>query len=129
MKILVDTHVLLWSFIEPERLGEEATQLLLDPKVERFFSTASSWEIGIKFAKGHLELPSPPSVCVPQALIDADLTSLPIRLAETFRVAEMPHHHGDPFDRLLIAQAVQNNMYIMSRDPVFGSYDVDWIEI
>ncbi len=129
MRIIVDTHVLLWSFIEPERLGEEATELLLDENIDRFFSAASSWEIGVKFAKGGLELPASPDVCVPQALLEANLTPLPISIAETFRVGNLAHHHGDPFDRLLIAQAQHNNMYIMSRDPIFGSYDVDWIEI
>lgn len=129
MRIIVDTYVLLWSFIEPERLGREATELMIDENVDRFFSAVSSWEIGIKFAKGSLELPSAPVTCIPQALRDANLTPLPVRMAETLRISAMPHHHGDPFDRLLIAQAQHNNMYIMSRDPIFGLYDVDWIEI
>lgn len=129
MKVLVDTHVLLWSLIEPDRLGEEATELLLDPKVERFFSAASCWEIGIKFAEGKLQLPSVPSDCVPRAMREADLTPLPITMIETFRISEMQYRHGDPFDRLLAAQARHHHMYLMSNDPIFGSFDVDWIEI
>ncbi|MFL6375276.1 MAG: type II toxin-antitoxin system VapC family toxin [Pyrinomonadaceae bacterium] len=129
MKVLVDTHVLLWSLIEPHRLSGEATDLLLDPKVERFFSAASCWEIGIKFALGKLDLPALPSECVPIAMREADLNPLPIRMAETFLISEMPHRHGDPFDRLLAAQAKHNNMYLMSHDSIFASFDVDWIEI
>jgi len=129
MKVLVDTHVLLWSLIEPDRLSAEATELLLDSSVERFFSAASCWEIGIKFAKGKLDLPSLPSDCVPIAMREADLNHLPIRMVETFLISEMRHGHGDPFDRLLAAQAKHNNMYLMSHDSIFASFDVDWIEI
>ena len=129
MKILVDTHVLLWSLIEPERLTSEATDLLIDPNVERFFSAASCWEIGIKHGKGQLELPAPPIKCVIQAMEDADLTPLPIRPSDALLVCDLPPTHKDPFDRLLVVQAKQNGMYIMSRDSIFSSYDVDLIEI
>ncbi len=129
MKVLVDTHVLLWSFIEPERLSEEATELLVDTNVERYFSAASCWEIGIKHGKGLLDLPDKPTQCVPQAMADAGLIQLPVRAADALSVSELPRLHGDPFDRLLVVQAKQNGMYIMSRDSVFGAYDVDLIEI
>lgn len=129
MKVLIDTDVLLWSLIEPERLSDEATELLVDAHVERFFSAASCWEIGIKHEKGFLDLPAKPTECVPQAMRDAGLLPLPVKATDALAVSELPRLHGDPFDRLLIVQAKQNGMYIMSRDAIFGSYDVDLIEI
>ena len=129
MKVLVDTHVLLWSLIEPHRLSGEATDLLVDRNVERFFSAASCWEIGIKHGKGLLELPDLPSKCIPAAMDDASLVPLPIRTTDALLVSELPRLHGDPFDRLLIVQARENGMYLMTRDSVFGNYDVDLIEI
>jgi PIN domain nuclease of toxin-antitoxin system len=129
MKVLVDTHVLLWSFIEPERLSAEATELLIDRNVERYFSAASCWEIGIKHGKGMLDLPDKPTRCVPQAMAEAGLIPLSIRVSDALAVSELPRLHEDPFDRLLIVQAKENGMYIMSRDSIFGSYDVDLIEI
>ena len=129
MKVLVDTHVLLWSLIEPEKLTEEAADLLRDGNVERYFSAASCWEIGIKYGKGFLELPASPTKCVPEAMAKGGLLPLPIRGIDALRACELPIVHSDPFDRLLVVQARQNGMYIMSRDAIFGSYDVDLIEI
>jgi PIN domain nuclease of toxin-antitoxin system len=129
MKVLVDTHVLLWSLIEPEKLTSEATELLIDPNVECFFSAASCWEIGIKHGKGMLELPDRPTKCVPQAMRDARLAPLSITPSDALEVSELQRIHGDPFDRLLIVQAKQNGMYIMSRDSIFAEYDVDLIEV
>ena len=129
MKVLIDTHVLLWSLIEPERLNGEATDLLTDNTVERYFSAASCWEIGIKFGKGSLELPDEPMKCVPEAMQNAGLVPLPVKVSDALSVAALPLHHKDPFDRLLVVQAKQNGMYIMSRNRIFAEYAVDLIEI
>ena len=129
MKVLVDTHVLLWSLIEPERLTEEAKELLADNNIERYFSAASCWEIGIKYGKGSLELPDEPIKCVPSAMADAGMIALPVKINDALAVSALPLRHRDPFDRLLVVQAMQNGMYIMSRDAIFAEYDVDLIDI
>jgi len=129
MKVLVDTHVLLWSLIEPERLTAEATDLLADDHVARYFSAASCWEIGIKYGKGALELPDDPIKCVPKAVVDAGMIPLPVNIKDALSVSALPLRHHDPFDRLLVVQAMRNGMYIMSKDRIFASYDVDLIDI
>ncbi len=125
MKILLDTHVFLWALLEPEQLSAGAVATLQSTENTIFFSAASSWEIAIKWSKGGIILPKPPQDFVIGRLIETGTLMLPISIGETLLVADLPYHHRDPFDRLLIAQAKSQGLRIFSTDPVFKKYDVD----
>ncbi len=124
MRLLVDTHVWLWWLTEPTRLNLEAGALLADPGNRIFLSAASVWEIVIKHALGKLTLPADPDQLVPRAMAEDGLIGLAIGHAHVLRVGRLPHHHRDPFDRVLVAQAQVEGMPILTADPVFGAYDV-----
>ena len=125
MKLLLDTHTWLWWQSAPERLNERTRELLADPDETLLFSAASSWEIGIKYALKKLELSEPPGIFVPDRVARGGFTPIPIEHAHALRVAELPLHHRDPFDRLLIAQAQLESATLATGDPAFLLYDVD----
>lgn len=124
MKYLLDTAVWLWSQTRPEHLGRKAVKLLssVPEGDEVFLSAASSWEISIKFHLGKLPLPEPPRLYIPSRL--GGVTPLAITHAHALAAGELPFHHGDPFDRLLIAQARLEGMTLLSADQQFAKYDV-----
>ena len=105
MRLLLDTHVLLWALIEPTRLARATRAILEDPENEVMFSAASIWEIAIKSALGAADFQVPPSEIV-EAAQASGFTELPVRSTAALKVAALPHLHRDPFDRLLIAQAM-----------------------
>jgi len=125
MKILLDTHTWLWWQSAPDRLNDLILARLADPGESLLFSAASSWEIAIKYALKKLELPESPAVFVPKRLARGGFTPLPVEHAHALRVAELPLHHRDPFDRLLIAQAQLEGATVATGDPQFLLYDVD----
>lgn len=129
MSILLDTHVFLWAAGVGGRLSESAKTLLNDPDQPIFFSAASSWEIAIKWSKGRLTLPSVPSEFVDSVASAAGLTRLNVSIRDTCGVAELPFHHKDPFDRLLVAQARSHGLRLMTADPALEHYDVDVIAL
>ncbi len=124
MKLLLDTHAFLWAAARPERLGKHE-QLVADPSTTRLLSSASSWEIAIKYALGKLPLPTPPAEYVPEAMRRLVVEGLPVEHAHALAVAGLPAHHRDPFDRLLVAQAQQERLAILSADPALDAYDVE----
>ena len=97
------------------------------PETERFLSAASAWEIAIKFALGKLPLPEAPATYVPRRLLDTRTTVIAITDRHALHVAELPPHHRDPFDRLIIAQAQIERLRIVTADPQFDAYEVDVI--
>ena len=105
MRLLLDTHVLLWTLITPKRLGTDARAAIESPDNEVLFSAASIWEIAIKSALRRADFRITPDV-VAAAAIESGFTELPVRSAAAILVAKLPVHHRDPFDRLLIAQAI-----------------------
>jgi PIN domain nuclease of toxin-antitoxin system len=125
MRLLLDTPVFLWWFLTPERLSDRAKLLLEDPDNELLLSAASSLEIAIKSALKKLELPEPPVRYVTSRLETNGLVPLPVEHVHALRVSELPLHHRDPFDRLLIAQAQLENATLATGDPAFLLYDVD----
>jgi PIN domain nuclease of toxin-antitoxin system len=128
-RILIDTHVFLWIFIEPKRFTESARQFIIDTDAYDFFlSDASSWEISIKFGIGKLKLPKPPERFVVERVRLAQYRHLPIALEHVLSVHLLPPLHGDPFDRLIISQAMAEDMTIMTADPVFSHYDVKTLD-
>jgi PIN domain nuclease of toxin-antitoxin system len=127
VRILLDTEVWLWALASPERLGREATGLLEDLRHPLSLSAASLWEIAIKYSLGKLELPGEPSKFVPSRLAEMSIGTLPIAGGHALRVADLPPHHGDPFDRLLVAQAQLERMPMLTADPQLLLYDVETI--
>lgn len=122
--LLLDTHTFLWLKAEPGRLSNDTLALLSDPSTELYLSAASAWEIAIKFRLGKLTLPFEPERYVPNAMMESGIVTLPIEQAHALRVAHLPLHHNDPFDRLLVAQAQIANLTIVTSDPKVLQYDV-----
>lgn len=128
MRFLVDTQSWLWMQTTPERLNNDTIALLEDPAVDLLLSAASSWEIAIKYALGKLPLPSAPAEYVPDRMRSSGVDGLPVTHTHALRVAALPHHHRDPFDRVLVAQAQVEKLTILTADRVFEHYDapVHW---
>ncbi len=125
MRFLLDTHCWLWLQTESDKFSEEVRTALGDPANEIILSAVSSWEIAIKYARGKLPLPEPPSRYVPSRMATSGTSSMPIHHSHTLRVAELPLHHRDPFDRLLVAQAQIERLTLVSADPQLTQYDID----
>lgn len=124
MRCLVDTHVWLWMLTEPERIREPAAEAIADARNELLLSAASSWEIAIKYAIGRLPLPETPARYVPSRIRSSGVVSLPITHSHALRVALLPRHHQDPFDRMLVAQAQLESLTIITADQALGHYEV-----
>lgn len=127
MKILLDTQAFLWMQSEPERFRPRTRVLLEDPDTELFLSAASSWEIAIKFELGRLELPAPPEEYVPSRMEASQTLALGVQHLHALRTASLPAHHRDPFDRLLIGQAIVEGMPLLTADRQLSKYDVELI--
>lgn len=123
MNLLLDTHVWLWLNATPERLDPAVAELLGDPATGRVVSAASAWEIAIKYVLGKLPLPEPPHEYIPSRMHLTASTPLPISHEHAAAVASLPRHHRDPFDRLLVAQALAEGLEIVTSDPAFEAYD------
>ena len=127
MKFLLDTNVFLWALAEEYKLNPAAQEILKSSTSELYFSAVGSWEIAIKFALGSLPLPKAPSEYIPHALRAWALRALDITHEHALRAGELPVHHRDPFDRMLIAQALSEQMTLLTADRVFQKYKVDLI--
>ena len=127
MRYLLDTGIWLWSLLEPERLSRNARQIIADLDAEIFVSVATVWEIAIKSSKRKLTLPEPPSVFVPHYMHEQGIRPLVISQQHALAVWSLPSHHGDPFDRLIIAQARFEEMVLIAADRIFEKYPVELI--
>jgi PIN domain nuclease of toxin-antitoxin system len=127
VRLLLDSHVWLWALAADRRLRREARELIEDPNNEVLLSVASAWEIGIKAAKGKLQLPTPAEVFVPEAIATSPTTILEITLRHVLRSAALPPHHSDPFDRVLVAQAQIEQLAVLTADKVFDLYGINVI--
>jgi PIN domain nuclease of toxin-antitoxin system len=123
MRLLLDTHIFLWLHTEPERLGEHLL-LVEDQRNELLLSAASSWEIAIKYALGRLPLPESPERYVPERMRAIDARGLSVEHNHALAVAALPPLHGDPFDRLLVAQAGLLDLSILTADTKLAEYPV-----
>lgn len=124
MRVLLDTHSWLWMVGDSGRLAPSSRELLRDPANALFLSAASAWEIAIKVATGKLRLPQPPAALITQWMAEVRMGALPILHAHALRAGELPLHHRDPFDRLLIAQAQIEGLTVLTADREFAKYDV-----
>jgi PIN domain nuclease of toxin-antitoxin system len=125
MRLLLDTHCLLWARAAPARLSKDARAALTDSRHQLFVSVASIWEIVIKHALGRLELARAPESLVPRLIAATQAVTLPIEPSHALRVARLPPHHRDPFDRILIAQAQVEGLTILTADQRFSAYHVE----
>jgi PIN domain nuclease of toxin-antitoxin system len=124
MKYLLDTMIWLWSVGPVDNIGQEGLAILESSDEEIYFSAASSWEIAIKMQLGKYALPGVPGRYVPKRLNEQGIHPLSVSQRHALHVYELPLHHRDPFDRLLIAQAVEEEMTILTADRVFAKYPV-----
>ncbi len=127
MKYLLDTHTFIW-FIEGDvRLSDHARTRIAEPSNEISVGIASLWEMAIKMSIGKLSLSQPFDVLIPTQLALNDITILDISLSHLFTVTQLPFHHRDPFDRLIIAQSLTDNLPLINIDAVFDHYGVNRI--
>lgn len=127
MRYLLDAHTLLWSQDDTSRLSSVATAALSDPAHDRLVSIATIWEIGIKVAIGKLPLSKPFRAWMETAIADLAMSVLPVTLDHVERQAQLDFHHPDPFDRLLIAQALVEDIPLIGSDVQFDAYGVNRI--
>jgi PIN domain nuclease of toxin-antitoxin system len=124
VKLLIDTHAFLWLMGEPERLSRKALGACQDRGNEIYLSVVSAWEIEIKQRLGKLRLELPLSTIIQQQQEKNNLRILTVGLEHVLALSDLPLHHADPFDRLLIAQAQVEGAYLVSSDPLFAQYPV-----
>jgi PIN domain nuclease of toxin-antitoxin system len=127
VKYLLDTMVWLWSVGPTDNIGRDGLGILSSGGEEIHLSVASAWEIVIKAARGNLRLPIAPTRYVPDRLARQGIHPLPVTLTHSLRVYDLPPHHADPFDRLIIAQALTENMVVLTSDRIFEKYPVEII--
>jgi PIN domain nuclease of toxin-antitoxin system len=126
MNLLLDTQALLWFVLDDSRLSATARESIVAAEMV-LVSPASLWEIAIKISLGKYALPIPFAAFWEQQLLINNFTLLPISVAHTARVADLPYHHRDPFDRLLIAQSLVEKIPVVSSDVLFADYGVERI--
>lgn len=128
MRILLDTHCWIWLTAAPERFSPRLLKELESVDTVRLLSSASAWEIALKSALGKLRLPLRPLEYLSTYLHQTRTTALPITIEHAAYVADLPNHHRDPIDRLLVAQAMLEGLPILTTDSQIRRYDVDVID-
>jgi PIN domain nuclease of toxin-antitoxin system len=124
VRLLIDSHALLWFDEGNQRLGAKAQAMMSDPGNELLLSAASIWEIAIKVSLGKLRLLEPFDAYMHRVIHNNGLVILPISLDHAQTLITLPFHHRDPFDRLLIAQAIVEKLPILSADTLFDKYSI-----
>ncbi|MBI2321763.1 MAG: type II toxin-antitoxin system VapC family toxin [Chloroflexi bacterium] len=124
MNLLLDTNALLWWLGEPERIRSEVRRAIADARNAVYVSAASAWEIAIKAALGRLSVPPDARTWLPEALRANRFTPLLIGMEHALGVEHLPRHHADPFDRLLLAQALAEGLTIVTGDPQLEPYGI-----
>lgn len=127
MRVLIDTHVFLWWVLDDPRITETMRETLGDGANDVLLSTASAYELAYKAALGRLRLPEPAPIYLRGRLQANGFESLPVELEHALEAGSLPRIHGDPVDRLLIAQARREGIPILTSDPVIHRYDVEAI--
>jgi PIN domain nuclease of toxin-antitoxin system len=124
MSLLLDTQVFLWFIAGSERLSNIARAEIENSTVQPVLSVASLWEMAIKISLGKLRLQQPFEAFIPSQLEQNGITLLEIRLKHLGVLIDLPFHHRDPFDRLLVAQALADGLTVASSDPAFDAYGI-----
>jgi len=124
MKLLLDTHVLIWSATDPDHLPRDVRREIEDGTNDLLVSVVSAWEIAIKQSIGKLDLARPAEEWFPEVVRRTGFKVVEPRMAAALRVRTLPWHHKDPFDRFLIAQAIDDGYTIITHDRIFADYGV-----
>jgi PIN domain nuclease of toxin-antitoxin system len=124
LRVLLDTHTLLWLVTDDPRLSDAARNTFLDTNNELLCSAVVGFEIAVKHSLGKLELAEPPRTFIDNRIRNNALTPFPVTIAHAVRVADLPYHHRDPFDRLLIAQALEEDIPLLSADEILSTYGI-----
>ena len=124
MRVLLDTHTFLWFITADPKLSSPAQQTLAAGSNQLLMSLASVWEIAIKVGTGRLPISASLDTFIPEQLRSNRIELLPIVMEHTFEVARLPLHHRDPFDRIIIAQAIREGMPLVSADEAFDAYPI-----
>lgn len=127
MRVLLDTHVFMWWINEDARLSRGAVEVLAEGENELLFSVASGWEMAIKIGVGKLTVNDDLGPYLSRYLVENAIGVLPVTLSHVVGVTSLPTHHHDPFDRLLVAQAIAEEAPLVSADPQFMRYPVEVI--
>ena len=127
MNLLLDTHIFIWSQIEKHKLSAARLQMLEDANNTLYLSLVSLWELQLKIMLGKFKFPKPLAEIVREQRIVNDLQILSITSEHIYALENLPFHHKDPFDRLLIAQATVENYTLVSDDPAFSAYSAKLI--
>lgn len=120
MRVLLDTHVLLWWLANPERLSPKAVDTIADPSTEGLVSVVSIWEMVVKQALGKLDMPTD----LMDVLQEEQFEILDVRAAHALGLRDLPLHHRDPFDRMLVSQCTQENCPLLTRDANMKAYAI-----
>jgi PIN domain nuclease of toxin-antitoxin system len=123
VKLLLDTHILLWATCEPENLPRAARAAVEEPGNVRLISAASAWEIATKHALRKLTLRESAEALLRRAVVDLCAIELPITVQHALASASLPKHHADPFDRLLVAQAITEGALLLTADARLPCYE------
>ncbi len=121
MRLLLDTHIVLWGAVEPERLSKSASSLIEDPENEIAFSAVSLWEVAIKTGRGRADFRIDPGL-LRRNLFDNGYSELAVTGAHAAALVSLPPLHKDPFDRMLVAQATVEGVTLLTADPAVAKY-------
>jgi len=124
VKVILDTCAFLWLVTDDPKLSELAKEIFLDSGNELFLSAVTGFEISVKYSLGKLHLTEPPKEFISNRIQANTLTELPISLNHTYASHNLPPHHKDPFDRLLVAQAMASQLPLLSPDVQLSAYDI-----
>ena len=124
LRILLDTHALIWWLADSRRLPQSVRDAISDASNEKLVSAATAWEIATKFRIGRLPEAAVLAEDIAGALAEQGFEELPLTVDDGSRAGALPGHHRDPFDRMLIAQALARNLTIVTGDPLFDRYGV-----
>jgi PIN domain nuclease of toxin-antitoxin system len=127
MRALIDTSTFLWTISDDDKLSGNARRFIADSENEIFLSVASLWEIAIKISLGKLELLLPFNRLIPEQLEQNSIAVLPIEIQHLSKIIDLPFHHRDPFDRLIIAQGLSEQLPVITPDAAFGRYSIHLI--
>jgi PIN domain nuclease of toxin-antitoxin system len=122
VKLVLDACTLVWLASSPDQLSDVVASAVNDVATDLFLSDGSVWEICLKWGAGKLQLPKPPRLWIEEQRRAWNIDAVPIERNHLYRVSELPAHHRDPFDRLLVAQAIENGLTIATPDPLIVLY-------
>ena len=129
MKLLLDTHLFLWYIMGDKRIPPRLLSMLRDPSNQVYLSVVSVWEASIKFHLGKMPLPEPPEVYFPRERERHQILSLPLEENSLAALTPLPPLHRDPFDRMLVCQAIYHDMALVTVDEVLQGYPVRLINL